>query len=441
LSDREILSYCLALVAQKVSREPVSRWTDGVFIGLSEQIQKETGIHISRSTLKRLYNKMKTSEEYHPQKETKNALAAFVGFGNWAQFKQDFSPPAKASPEGQSQFTPQSPGRSDGLLKNQIRFFGILGFLAVFLGFAWWFSARYFPSRIDSEPVWGRLEISNPSDTVPFTLNCRFSHAPAQADSFFVGKEQVEKTATTFNMGVIEPGFRWMSLYFKSQTLASQPYHAISRRWMAYYQPKNKKNKMPLLQNEFMHNGIAALRPVFFQGKNLDTLNFNFHLLHSRNYGVSLDNLVFETRVFLPNREGTCTGMDVKLTGDSAQMEYSAYTPGCGNHAYVFLPGTYVSGKHVNLSTLKIQGNSWFTVRLETDKNHLILRYNGKEVFVNKYPKSSGLLKAISLRFNCFAKVEYVRVFDKTGKLVFNEPFGKDSTLGEEQKVQAFSNP
>jgi hypothetical protein len=86
VQEKEHLQDCLDFVAARASRHSVADWTDGNFIDLSEDIQKETGILIHRNTLKRLFGKVQAGAESRPQKETRNALARYAGFEDWGQF-------------------------------------------------------------------------------------------------------------------------------------------------------------------------------------------------------------------------------------------------------------------------------------------------------------------------------------------------------------------
>jgi hypothetical protein len=86
VQEKEHLQDCLDYVAARASRYSVADWTDGNFIELSEDIQKETGILIHRNTLKSLFGKVQAGAETRPQKDTRNALAKYAGFEDWGQF-------------------------------------------------------------------------------------------------------------------------------------------------------------------------------------------------------------------------------------------------------------------------------------------------------------------------------------------------------------------
>jgi len=78
--------YCLELVAKKANLEPVSQWTDGNYILLSEELFAESGHRIHRNTLKMLYGKS-IIKDYEPDVEIQNAFANYLGFGNWLDFR------------------------------------------------------------------------------------------------------------------------------------------------------------------------------------------------------------------------------------------------------------------------------------------------------------------------------------------------------------------
>ncbi|SDE11480.1 hypothetical protein SAMN04488024_1129 [Pedobacter soli] len=81
------LTVCGNLIAQKLNMPIINKWSDSNYIVLSEAVMRETKIYISKNTLKRVFGKLKTKESYHPQITTLNALAIFVGYLNWNEFK------------------------------------------------------------------------------------------------------------------------------------------------------------------------------------------------------------------------------------------------------------------------------------------------------------------------------------------------------------------
>ncbi len=82
------LNKCLQHLQEKLRWGISKSWTNKEFEKLSEQIFDASRIYISVVTLKRLFGRAKTyKKEYNPQLETKNALALFLGYTNWDDFK------------------------------------------------------------------------------------------------------------------------------------------------------------------------------------------------------------------------------------------------------------------------------------------------------------------------------------------------------------------
>ena len=89
----------------------LDQWSNANYIVLAEAIARETKIHISKNTLKRVFGKLKTEEFYHPQKATLNALALFVGYRNWDELVSKEIVPVDfellAEETATARFTPQ----------------------------------------------------------------------------------------------------------------------------------------------------------------------------------------------------------------------------------------------------------------------------------------------------------------------------------------------
>jgi len=86
LKENGYFQYCLELVAKKANSDPVSQWTDGNYILLSEELFAESGHRIHRNTLKMLYGKS-IIKDYEPDEELQNAFAKYLGFETWFDFR------------------------------------------------------------------------------------------------------------------------------------------------------------------------------------------------------------------------------------------------------------------------------------------------------------------------------------------------------------------
>jgi hypothetical protein len=83
--DTEYLQLCIRLIEQKLSWRPAEEWRNYEFTELSEKILEATSVNLSATTLKRIFGKLKY--ESLPSSATLNALAAFLSYASWMDFK------------------------------------------------------------------------------------------------------------------------------------------------------------------------------------------------------------------------------------------------------------------------------------------------------------------------------------------------------------------
>jgi hypothetical protein len=172
---------CRELVAQKLGRGNSENWIDQDYKILREEIHKETNILISVNTLKRYFGKVNTSGNYDPQRETKNALAQYIGFQDWYSFEGQEMPEneknenLKLKPERQWTNSGKKVEGKPALLIIAIVTLALLGFVALF----------FWSSNEEKVPSW-TFSILNPVDTAPFTLYSKFKLEESEQDSFSI---------------------------------------------------------------------------------------------------------------------------------------------------------------------------------------------------------------------------------------------------------------
>ena len=100
MDNRSYILRCIALIEQKVDWGKTQDWVDYDFKNLSDQIFESTKVSISIRTLKRIIRQVPDAEGYYePQMATKNALALYLGFRTWADFKRSDAIENREQPE------------------------------------------------------------------------------------------------------------------------------------------------------------------------------------------------------------------------------------------------------------------------------------------------------------------------------------------------------
>lgn len=76
---------------KKYGVQDIHSWNDKEFENASKLLFQETGIRISINTLKRLFGKIKTDKAYKPQSASLNALAKYLGYSSYYEYKKNIS--------------------------------------------------------------------------------------------------------------------------------------------------------------------------------------------------------------------------------------------------------------------------------------------------------------------------------------------------------------
>ena len=87
MEEHDYLEKILLEIEEKFQNGESQFWTHNEYSKLSQQVFDASEISVSIKTLKRLFENIKANVNYNPQNETKNALAIYLGYKNWYNFK------------------------------------------------------------------------------------------------------------------------------------------------------------------------------------------------------------------------------------------------------------------------------------------------------------------------------------------------------------------
>ena len=84
--EKQLLQLCCRQIEDTLNWGGGEAWSNDDFEHLSEKIFEKTKVRLSISTLKRIWGKVRY--ENSPTTATLNALAGFLGFESWREFRQ-----------------------------------------------------------------------------------------------------------------------------------------------------------------------------------------------------------------------------------------------------------------------------------------------------------------------------------------------------------------
>lgn len=385
MDESKLIKQCAGLIEKKCGRRHIERWTGQRFTELSEKITEETGKHISDSTLKRIFGKKKTAQDYTPQIYTKDALANFIGYKNWDEF---------ASDGVASESSVLHPVRTSGNLK-------ILGtiLLAVVIIVAIWF---FIPGKEV------HVSCTNDRQQVPYTAVFHYSipsgdHryslevVPGQFIDLYPEKDRV----TEF---IKAAGWQPVSLYKKNKLVTQFYIHSISQTWQAGYS-KNDVAEIytPFEIQELHHQDTAIYLDV--SGPKIQALlpdePFFIDYRLSDTFNIQLQNL--SLRVDLMNNASlggkVCYDMEILIDSDEGKIGVRFLQPGCYRYARIVLGRQELTGRYDDLTAFAVNSGDWGSVQILSKNNQVKVSYNGNVLLDTSCEDCEGKVKAITIRF------------------------------------------
>jgi len=431
--EKDLLHICLEAIVRKVNDGQVEYWTDGIFIKLSEAIEEETSILISRNTLKRLFGKMKTPDDYKPQRETKNALAIFAGFKGWEDFKSKtlqenkelissipgYQPIANGKIENHADQIAKKYADEKRLVSKKSLGFGIL----ILLAFAAFILIKRFSGHKILPKPEAEFTILNPIDTVPYTLKISYKTKNVSLDSLKIDNMPVFENTGRYNLGISVPIYTWVSIKHGKANLASKPYHAISKGWLAYFQHKRKKSFVHIQDESWKIKGAARLSRKWFLGKPLDSTDFFWNIRNFKNFDLDGDNFSVESKLKVEGDALGCSGILLNIFAEHGHLEACLNAKSCANHNFFYFSDLIVEGEYSDFPNLDLKANQWATIRIEVKEKNIKVLVNNQIIFKGPYTKSVGQVKGFYIKIQGFGSVDYFKAWDKEGKLIENEEF------------------
>jgi hypothetical protein len=477
------LTRCCHLIEEKWQRGESKFWKNGDYQKLSELVSTTTRISISPDTLKRLFGKTKTYRSYNPQLETKNALAIFVGYEGWEDFKKrqpvltgEGRLPVSAAPlaPGLSPSGAEAvavapveveapvgtvavplPGEvapvaavSPGTRSRPSRY-GPVAWVAlglVVLAGWYWLSApregrrevRVEAGRATGKPL---FRARSTRDTVPYTVMFEYDISRLPADSVTIdygyehfGYHEAEllprhKRLITYYYHF--PGRYTVRLRAGGQVLDSIPVEVLSRGWMAAAYLKNSRLEAldpKVLRDGYRRQGRLYASPDRMLAAGLDTTLVDWtEFSNIRTFGLDGDNFTLETRFRNSPAEGgfACLESMLRVLGERNLFRLQFNQPGCARWATVQFGEIELDGKFNDLSPFSTPVSDWRVARLEVKRRRARVLLDGRLVYQAAYQQPVGAIRGIVYNFRGGGSVDYIRLYDARNDLVYADEFSR----------------
>ena len=418
------LQHCKKLIEEELKWVNSQKWKQRDYLYLIDLIENRTGISLSLSTIKRIWQKEVSSI---PQPATLDALAIFLGYDNWMHFKESNQDEVSNEPVKSRNWLP---------VRTLVITLGvILVSVPVFI----------LIQKIGTMPAKGHLiydpdEIDfactySASSGVPNTVIFHYDVNKVEADSFFIQqswdehqREHIQKTEKNLTSIYYFPGYHKAKLIANDSIIKQTDVQVYTDDWLAMVRDGYMDNFPVYIRNsDLAQNGELH---VTKEHLNANQIDLNENTLVSYYYvadfeSPSSSNFGFKTKVRCDSIFNfTCPHVAICILGEE-DMNFIPFTiKGCVGYVNVKMGDVTKSGKNTDLSAFGVDVYSWQEIEVRTINNVATILLNGEQLLELPFDKNIGNIVGFNINFSGSGAIDYIRLADTDGEKVYYTEFG-----------------
>ncbi|MEM1338758.1 MAG: hypothetical protein AAGF96_13455 [Bacteroidota bacterium] len=413
------LEICKKRIEKKLNWSATETWRQRDYLNLINLIEKETGVNLSLSTVKRIWNK---NHHAIPQKTTLDTLASFLGYGDWLEFK---------SSNGRSTGNDIKIPKPKKSKKSVIFPLSTIVILTV-LAFATFNMDRKKEEMGNKATLSSRITV--PSN-VPNTVLFNFELAGIEGDSFFIQqswneleKVQIDPKDSILTKTYYYPGPHEATLLADNKVIAKTNLNITTDDWVALSKKDNKdimpvyldidrsvdKGVMSIDKSQLLDNHIPLNPELILSYYYVK----DFYKLDSNNFRIGLR--IKNERLLKTN----CPKVHLGILGSSNACFIPLTIPGCVGEINLRIGDKRFEGRRTDLSPFGIDIFEWQNLEfIKTNREYAIM-INNELVFSAKENETIGEIEGIMINFSGIGSVDYVKIDNpKTLSMSYFEEF------------------
>jgi len=424
----ERFNIILSEIEVKFGRGGSTNWLNRDFEDLSFEIKKQTKVTISALTLKRIFGKIQTPDEYLPQKATLQALENYSGFSVKTQNQKsivavdvvvaDVKSESLISPE----LIPINP-------KKKYRFLFIVAITVLLISVLF---VLFVPKETKNNALSGTLKLIKTEGENPKTAFFEYT-TPNTTDSIkilfdeeyppvYVVNGNSQKTTYYFQY----PGLFKVRMLNKNKSISDTiPIYVASKGWQAsafYFDQKYKERYFPLNIETCCKSGVFHPTKKILSATSLDTTKIAvLRLDNYRKTGINGDSFTLETTLKNPEQWPgiRCNSIFLYIKGSTGTIRFRFANPGCSYWIDYYLSEKVITNKDTDLSNFTFDLNNWQQFRLENRNKKVELFINNNRRFSDTYKKSIGEIVGVTVLFHGNGFLKNYLLKDTNGKAIF----------------------
>ncbi|HOY15967.1 MAG TPA: hypothetical protein PLC89_01685 [Haliscomenobacter sp.] len=415
-NEEKLIEQCKTLIEAELAWGSSAHWTTHDFKELSQKIFAKTAVTLSPTTLKRIWGKLKY--ESAPTLTTLNTLAQFLGFAHWRAFRQAQMNGFVAENSANLRKEQSRSSRLIPIMLAGLFLIGLLGWYVVQKGRAVVASDYTFNSKT---PV---------TTGAPKSVVFAYDAAKSPTDSIFIQPSEdaplqlVKKGEKQHTVIYYEPGYFKAKLWIGKQVVLEQVVLIKTDGWLASIEQKPIPIFLSKEETFRAGNLASSIRSPKTQPlESYPTIPFARYT-QVRAFGdLTSDDFIFETAIKNEYLRGTsfCQTSEIIILCAGASIHIPLATKKCMADQYLIFLRDSISGKAHDLSGFGVDFDQFEVLRCEAHKGVVKFFVNNTLVYKLKNPQKNLKILGIVYRFQGVGAVDYVKLSDGDGKVVYEE--------------------
>lgn len=417
-SQKGLLERCKRNIEEKYYlKNEDSRIKNRDFEYLIDLIEEKSGIKLSVSTLKRLW---RDDADHNPHPSTLDALVSVLGYKDWLEFKLKNTPDEKSEENEISEEKSRS--------GKPVVFTGVFAVASIIILAVINFNK---PDTFTAKDV---LFTANKTVSVgvPSTVIFNYDVKEVPADSFFIQqdwnpnhRDPIDPGGEYFSSIYYMPGFHKTKLIANDTILKIIPVHIQTDGWMtaAVY---NYDDPPVYLTADENSDGVLTAYEQDILNSRFDIERFYQLLFLNIREFDALDghNFQFDTRIrYRDFLNDPCPYLQVTIHTEVHIYFIPLTLKGCEHNLAVKIGEVYKTGRNNDLSAFGTNIHEWQDVSLVVEDKTGKVYLNGKQIYETAFAQDFGKIVGMDYRFSGLGEVDYVRLQDLTGRVVYEESF------------------
>jgi hypothetical protein len=396
--EKQLLMLCRKFIEQSLNWGDSIIWSNDDFEQLSEKIFDKTKVQLSVSTLKRIWGKVRY--ENFPTGATLNALAGYIGYENWRDFRQKNQDNELLQlPQKEVKIVNTVPSSRKIVVPVSL-FFIIL----IAIGFTW-LLLKKVPKQINLSKI--KFEAIKVSDNLPNSVIFNYDVDGLNPDSVFIQQswdprltDKVALNGKQHTSIYYEPGFFIAKLIADGKVLKQRPLFIKTQGWKGMIE----KSPIPLYlsENEIKGNGYMGISDSTLKQKTGSPV-FNDTWTKFANVrefkDIDASNFVFETtlRNSSSMEASVCRRISVVLLGTGNAIIIPLVDKGCISSIDLLTGDVWISGKTHDLRSFGCDFSQFQTLKCSVQNHHFKIYLNDKLII--NMPQQHTLGEIVGIRF------------------------------------------